>query len=99
MAKDKIKISDFTGNDKANLLEIFVNNHQILLKMCDMIFPSLRQQTSNGQVLSSKQANILNSLTNQKSHTGTNDDTVYTDLGASATATQLETNSVTPPQS
>ena len=44
LAKDKIKLSDFTQLDKSNLLEIFVSNEQILLKMCDLIFPGLQQQ-------------------------------------------------------
>lgn len=41
MAKDKVKISDFTSNDKANLLEIFVNNETIWLQIHDLIFPKI----------------------------------------------------------
>ena len=40
MAKDKVKISDFTSNDKANLLEIFVNNETIWFQIHDLIFPN-----------------------------------------------------------
>lgn len=55
------------------MLEIFVNNQQILLKMCDLIFPSLRQPNTSGSgaALTTKQNHILQSLT----QTGTAEET------------------------
>ena len=42
-AKDKVKLEDLTANDKQSLLELFVNNDEIWLKMFDIIFPKQSQ--------------------------------------------------------
>ena len=56
MAEDKVKISDFTSNDKANLLEIFVNNETIWLQIHDLIFPKI----SAGKGENASELGILN---------------------------------------
>ena len=39
MAKNRIKITDFTIRDKCNLLDLFVNNEKTLLKIYEALFP------------------------------------------------------------
>lgn len=39
LAKNRVKISDFTSNDRANLLDLFVNNERTLLKIYEILFP------------------------------------------------------------
>lgn len=39
LSRDKVKINEFTDGDRQNLLDIFVNNHKTLIKMCDLMFP------------------------------------------------------------
>ena len=39
LTKDKIKMSDFTQRDWYNLLDLFVNNENTLLKMYEVLFP------------------------------------------------------------
>lgn len=46
LAKNRIKISDFTLRDKCNLLDLFVNNEKTLLKIYEALFPH-RAATNN----------------------------------------------------
>lgn len=39
LAKNKIKLGDFTVRDKCNLLDLFVNNEKTLLKIYEALFP------------------------------------------------------------
>ena len=39
LAKNKVKIKDFTQKDKYNLLDLFVNNEKTLLKIYEALFP------------------------------------------------------------
>lgn len=39
LAKNRIKLSDFTARDKCNLLDLFVNNEKTLLKIYEALFP------------------------------------------------------------
>lgn len=39
LAKNKVKIQDFTQRDKYNLLDLFVNNEKTLLKIYETLFP------------------------------------------------------------
>jgi hypothetical protein len=39
MAKNRVKVNDFTAKDKTNLLELFVNNEKTLLKIYEILFP------------------------------------------------------------
>jgi hypothetical protein len=39
LAKNKVKVNDFTQRDKYNLLDLFVNNEKTLLKIYESLFP------------------------------------------------------------
>jgi DNA phosphorothioation-dependent restriction protein DptG len=39
LAKNRVKISDFTNRDKGHLLDLFVNNEKTLLKIYEALFP------------------------------------------------------------
>lgn len=39
MAKGKVKIDEFTSNDKVNLLDLFVNNEKTLVVIHDSLYP------------------------------------------------------------
>ena len=39
LAKDRVKFSEFTGQDRNNLLDLFVNNEKTLLKIYEILFP------------------------------------------------------------
>ena len=39
LAKDRVKYSEFTTQDRNNLLDLFVNNEQTLLKVYEILFP------------------------------------------------------------
>ena len=39
LAKNRVKISDFTGKDKSHLLDLFVNNEKTLLNIYEALFP------------------------------------------------------------
>jgi hypothetical protein len=39
LAKNRVKISDFTSKDRENLLDLFVNNERTLLKIYEILFP------------------------------------------------------------
>lgn len=49
LAKDKIKLSEFTPQDKSSLLDIFVNNEKTLLKMYEILFPRVSNLMSEPQ--------------------------------------------------
>ena len=56
LAKNRVKISDFTARDKSHLLDLFVNNEKTLLNIYEALFPhraitgasSLTQQAPGG---------------------------------------------------
>jgi hypothetical protein len=56
LAKDRVKFSEFTTQDRNNLLDLFVNNEQTLLKIYEVLFP--RKQDPNNSLRQ------LNSLKN-----------------------------------
>ena len=93
LAKDKIKLVDFTPIDKANLVEIFVMNQQILLKMCDLIFPGLKLPSGNNNAkeVNHKNTIILNSLQTQTP--SYHETAENTDIGL----TEKKDNQSTPP--
>lgn len=39
LAKNRVKVSDFTGKDKSHILDLFVNNERTLLKIYEALFP------------------------------------------------------------
>ena len=46
LAKNRVKVSDFTSKDKAHILDLFVNNERTLLKIYEALFP---HRASNNQ--------------------------------------------------
>lgn len=52
MAKNRVKVQDFTPKDKTNLLELFVNNEKTLLRIYEILFPH-RAGPNAGQGVSS----------------------------------------------
>jgi hypothetical protein len=38
LAKGRVKFEEFTGNDRNNLLDLFVNNERVLLAVHEIIF-------------------------------------------------------------
>jgi hypothetical protein len=46
LAKNRVKITDFTGKDKSHLLDLFVNNEKTLLNIYEALFP---HRATNGQ--------------------------------------------------
>lgn len=48
LAKNKIKLQDFSSKDKFNLLDLFVNNEKTLIKIYEALFPH-RTQTVKSQ--------------------------------------------------
>ena len=39
LAKNRVKVSDFTARDKSHILDLFVNNERTLLKIYEALFP------------------------------------------------------------
>ena len=39
LAKNRVKINEFTSMDRNNLLDLFVNNERTLLKIYEILFP------------------------------------------------------------
>merc|ERR1712048_1492680 len=39
LAKDRVKFSEFTSQDRNNLLDLFVNNEKTLLRIYEILFP------------------------------------------------------------
>ena len=39
LAKNRVKVSDFTNRDKTHILDLFVNNEKTLLKIYEALFP------------------------------------------------------------
>jgi len=39
LAKNRVKVSDFTTKDKSHILDLFVNNERTLLKIYEALFP------------------------------------------------------------
>ena len=51
---------DFTNKDKYNLLDLFVNNEQTLLKMYEALFPNKRANEIAVDVIQQSYANGVN---------------------------------------
>lgn len=47
LAKDRVKFSEFTSQDRNNLLDLFVNNEKTLLRIYENLFPRRAGQGSN----------------------------------------------------
>lgn len=46
LAKDRVKFSEFTSQDRNNLLDLFVNNEKTLVKMYEILFPKQSAATA-----------------------------------------------------
>eukprot|EP00356_Strombidium_inclinatum_P008106 CAMPEP_0170486154 /NCGR_PEP_ID=MMETSP0208-20121228/5233_1 /TAXON_ID=197538 /ORGANISM="Strombidium inclinatum, Strain S3" /LENGTH=205 /DNA_ID=CAMNT_0010760001 /DNA_START=157 /DNA_END=774 /DNA_ORIENTATION=+ len=47
LAKDRVKFTEFTSQDRNNLLDLFVNNEKTLLKVYEILFPRRQNQAQN----------------------------------------------------
>jgi len=52
LAKNRIKLADFTVRDKCNLLDLFVNNEKTLLKIYEALFPHRATNNATGSNVS-----------------------------------------------
>ena len=50
MAKGKVKIDEFTFNDKVNLLDLFVNNEKTLVAIHDSLYPKNSQSVRHSNM-------------------------------------------------
>jgi hypothetical protein len=46
LAKDRVKFSEFTSQDRNNLLDLFVNNEKTLLRIYEILFPKKAGQSA-----------------------------------------------------
>lgn len=51
LAKNRVRLEDFTSKDKYHLLDLFVNNEKTLLKVYEALFP----HRTAGNILNSTQ--------------------------------------------
>lgn len=47
LAKDRVKYSEFTTQDRNNLLDLFVNNESTLLRIYEILFPKKQANGAN----------------------------------------------------
>ena len=73
LAKNRIKLGDFTTRDKCNLLDLFVNNEKTLLKIYEALFPhrAATQPGNNNSIMHAnpekdKQITLKNSQISQQ---------------------------------
>ena len=59
LAKDRVKFSEFTTQDRNNLLDLFVNNEKTLLKIYEILFP--KKQNAQAQNMSRQISQLKNS--------------------------------------
>jgi hypothetical protein len=50
LAKNRVKVSDFTPKDKSHILDLFVNNERTLLKIYEALFPHRAAPTAPSQM-------------------------------------------------
>ena len=60
LAKGRVRMVDFTNKDKYNLLDLFVNNEQTLLKMYEALFPNKKANEMAVDVIQQSYANGVN---------------------------------------
>lgn len=48
LAKNKVKVADFSSKDRFNLLDLFVNNEKTLIKIYEALFPHRVQSQTLG---------------------------------------------------
>jgi hypothetical protein len=50
LAKNRVKVTDFTNKDKTHILDLFVNNEKTLLKIYEALFPHRAVGLQNSQL-------------------------------------------------
>ena len=50
LAKNRVKVSDFTTKDKSHILDLFVNNERTLLKIYEALFPHRAANANQSQM-------------------------------------------------
>jgi len=60
LAKGRVRMVDFTNKDKYNLLDLFVNNEQTLLKIYEALFPNKKANEIAVDVIQQSYANGVN---------------------------------------
>lgn len=50
LAKNRVKVSDFTTRDKSHILDLFVNNERTLLKIYEALFPHRAAPSTQSQM-------------------------------------------------
>ena len=74
LAKGRVRMIDFTNKDKYNLLDLFVNNEQTLLKMYEALFPNKKANEIAVDVIQQSYANGVNQVRSFDAHTVLSDE-------------------------
>jgi len=59
MAKGRVKIEEFTMNDRVNLLDLFVNNEKTLVTIHESLFPKPAKSIRNSEMKTLNSDNFL----------------------------------------
>lgn len=63
MAKGRVKIEEFTLNDRINLLDLFVNNEMTLVNVHESLFPKPVKSMRNSDMRTINSDNFLAPIT------------------------------------
>lgn len=93
LAKDRVKYSEFTAADRHNLLDLFVNNEQTLLKIYEILFPKKVNATNalKSTNMLKNSSETIRFASNQKSvHDGLKGDSLHDrSIGETQPSTEL----------
>ena len=59
LAKNRVKVTDFTNRDKTHILDLFVNNEKTLLKIYEALFPHRAGANPTGNPMSAGTENFM----------------------------------------
>ena len=59
LAKNRVRVQDFTNRDKCHLLDLFVNNEKTLLKIYEALFPHRASVNQTGVTASQQNSNMM----------------------------------------
>ena len=85
MAKDRIKLDEFTLSDRINLLDLFVNNQKVLSEIHDILFNTDRIPTNKARSWT---------LSARQSTTMMNSDTAMNEIGALNNSSAFDSKSI-----
>lgn len=85
MAKDRIKIEEFTLSDRINLLDLFVNNQKVLTEIHDILFNTERVPANKAPSWT---------LSARQSTTMMNSDTALNEIGALNNSSAFDSKSI-----